>query len=79
MNFTNEGELNNTIRVLKNICCIVLEQCSLSRMGYSTLIDEANKAESFQCFINPDDPIFANPKNMIQAIILIVNKAAKNT
>lgn len=71
LNFTNEGGVNNTIRVLKNICGMwILEQCRTEWDGvdYSTLIDEANKAESFQCFINPDDPIFANPKNMIQAI-----------
>lgn len=71
LNLTNEGGVNDTIRVLKNICGMwLLERCRLEwkNTPYSTLINEANEAIPFASFINPDDPLFANPSNMIRAI-----------
>lgn len=78
LNLTNEGGINNTIRVLKNICGMwLLERCRLhwKNVPYSTLIDEAEKALPFACFINPDDSLFANPDNMIDAIRFYCEKS----
>lgn len=71
LNLTNEGGVEGTIRLLKNICGMwLLERC---RQGwgdtpYADLIAEAKAAEPFRSLINPDDPTFANPADMEQAI-----------
>ena len=71
LNFTNEGGIEGTIRVLKNICGMwLLERCrsEWSEMGYGELIAKANEAEPFRSLINPDAAIFANPESMTEAI-----------
>ncbi len=71
LNFTNEGGVAGTIRVLKNICGMwLLERCRLNwgETNYGDLIAEAQAAPSFRSLINPDDPCFANPANMNEAI-----------
>ncbi|MDO9153760.1 MAG: rhamnulokinase [Paludibacter sp.] len=75
LNFTNEGGIEGTIRFLKNICGMwLLEKCrsewgTLSdENSYSQLITDAQFADSFISFINPDDPVFANPDSMVKAI-----------
>lgn len=71
MNFTNEGGIEGTIRVLKNICGMwLLERCRAEwpEMDYPTLIAEAEAAEPFRSLINPDAPCFANPASMTEAI-----------
>ncbi|MCI1681053.1 MAG: rhamnulokinase [Bacteroides sp.] len=70
-NFTNEGGVSGTIRLLKNICGMwLLERCRAEwgETSYSDLIAEAEECEPFRCLINPDDPLFANPDSMEQAI-----------
>ena len=74
-NFTNEGGVDGTTRFLKNICGLwILEQCrkEWERKGkcytYPEIVEMANTAEPFRCFINPDDALFANPKSMLKAI-----------
>jgi rhamnulokinase len=74
-NFTNEGGVEGTTRFLKNICGMwILEQCrkEWSRQGkeysYPEIVAMAESAEPFQCFINPDDTLFANPESMLGAI-----------
>ena len=72
LNFTNEGGVEGTIRLLKNICGMwLLERCRLNwgETSYSELISEAEASESFRSLINPDDDCFANPVNMEQAIM----------
>ncbi len=72
MNFTNEGGIEGTIRVLKNICGMwLLERCRAEwpEMDYPTLIAEAEAAEPFRSLINPDAPCFANPASMTEAIV----------
>ena len=72
-NFTNEGGIEGTTRFLKNICGMwLLERC---RQEWTNAPDNINKvnadameAEPFFCFINPDDPRFANPSSMVEAI-----------
>lgn len=71
MNFTNEGGVNGTIRLLKNICGMwLLERCRAGwdETSYPELIAEANASEPFRNLIAPDDPVFANPADMEEAI-----------
>lgn len=71
LNFTNEGGVGGTIRVLKNICGMwLLERCRAEwpKMEYSELIAAAEQAEPFRSLINPDAPCFANPQSMTMAI-----------
>ncbi len=71
LNFTNEGGVEGTIRLLKNICGMwLLERCRLNwgDTSYSELINEADACEPFRSLINPDDDCFANPVNMEKAI-----------
>ena len=71
LNFTNEGGIEGTIRVLKNICGMwLLERCRTewAEMSYGELIAAAEKEEPFRSLINPDAPCFANPASMTTAI-----------
>ena len=71
MNFTNEGGIEGTIRVLKNICGMwLLERCRAEweEIGYGELIAMAEKEQAFRSLINPDAPCFANPASMTAAI-----------
>lgn len=71
-NFTNEGGVDNTIRVLKNITGLWLfERCREEFKDAPSDISElaALYLES-DCpsIVNPDDPSFANPASMTKAI-----------
>lgn len=71
LNFTNEGGVAGTIRLLKNICGMwLLERCRVGwgETSYPELIAEAEAAEPFRSLINPDDALFANPDDMQTAI-----------
>lgn len=75
-NITNEGGVEGTIRVLKNITGMwILEEClkSWKRQGteytYPELVAMAAASEPFKCFIDPDDPGFVAPADMPTAII----------
>lgn len=71
LNFTNEGGVAGTIRLLKNICGMwLLERCRLvwGDVSYPELIAEANASEPFRSLINPDDACFSNPADMTAAI-----------
>lgn len=74
-NFTNEGGIEGTTRFLKNITGMwLLEQCrkEWERAGrtysYPEIVQMAEQAVPFRCFVNPDDPCFANPESMSEAI-----------
>ena len=72
-NFTNEGGIEGTTRFLKNICGMwLLERCRQEWTDAPTDINQLNSeamtAEPFRSLINPDDPRFANPISMIEAI-----------
>lgn len=74
LNFTNEGGADGSIRFLKNICGMwLIEQCKREweaehKVSYEEIVEAAQNAKPFVSFINPDAPIFANPKSMIEAI-----------
>ena len=74
-NFTNEGGIEGTTRFLKNICGMWLyERCrkewpeEVRRLSHPELQGSAMQVEAFRSIINPDDPVFANPSIMIEAI-----------
>jgi len=75
-NFTNEGGAFNTIRFLKNVQGMwFIEQirASLMKRGYNytyqELTEMATKAPGFKSFIDPDDPRFLAPLDMIDEIM----------
>lgn len=72
-NFTNEGGIEGTTRFLKNICGMwLLERCRKEWTDAPADVNEINKAAmtapAFRSIINPDDPRFANPTSMVEAI-----------
>lgn len=73
LNFTNEGGIDGTTRFLKNICGMwIYERCRKewadAPKSHSELQAEAMKQPAFRSMINPDDPLFANPRSMLGAI-----------
>ncbi|MBQ9920754.1 MAG: rhamnulokinase [Clostridia bacterium] len=82
--FTNEGGYGNTIRFLKNIMGLWLEQESKrqwEREGEKTTYDELSNAamasEPFKCFINPDDHSFMAPGNLPKRIAEFCEKTGQ--
>ena len=72
-NFTNEGGIEGTTRFLKNICGLwLLERCRKewtdAPADVAQIVADCQEATAFQCSINPDDPSFANPPSMVEAI-----------
>jgi len=75
LNFTNEGGIEGTTRFLKNITGMwILEQSRKiwSAEGrnytYAQFAEMARNESTFPSLINPDDPRFAAPANMVAAI-----------
>ncbi len=74
-NLTNEGGIGGTTRLLRNVMGLwLLEGCrkSWAREGtqdtYETLSGLAEQSQAFQQIVDPDDPRFINPENMVAAI-----------
>jgi rhamnulokinase len=74
-NFTNEGGVGSTFRLLKNIMGLwLLEECrrdwekSGLRYGYGELMDMAGNAPAFPSLIDPDDPVFLPAGGMTERI-----------
>ncbi|MBQ6190882.1 MAG: rhamnulokinase [Bacteroidaceae bacterium] len=72
-NFTNEGGIEGTTRFLKNICGLwLLERCRKEWTDAPQDVNQVNRdamtAEPHRSRINPDDPRFANPRSMVEAI-----------
>ena len=74
-NFTNEGGIEGTTRFLKNITGMwLLEQCrkvwaaSGKDYSYDALVRMATDEAAYSGRINPDDPRFANPADMVKEI-----------
>ena len=72
-NFTNEGGIEGTTRFLKNICGLwLLERCRKEWTDAPSDVNEVNRgamtAPPVRCIINTDDPRFANPPSMVEAI-----------
>ena len=75
VNFTNEGGVGGTIRLLKNIMGLwLVQECrrAWERGGvtydYAALMKMADAATPFASIVNPDDPSFVLPTSMPGAI-----------
>lgn len=76
MNFTNEGGVCGTYRLLKNIMGLwILEECKRrwekergDRLDYADMLAAAEAAPAFRSFIDPDDGRFLHPPDMPEAI-----------
>ena len=82
LNFTNEGGIEGTTRFLKNITGMwLLEQCRKvwkaqgKDYSYAELESMARAEAAFPGRINPDDPRFANPANMVSVISSAVERS----
>ncbi|MFK8111319.1 MAG: rhamnulokinase family protein [Rubripirellula sp.] len=75
LNFTNEGGVSGSTRLLKNIGGLwVFQQIrkSLERQGaapsWEEMVQAAQDASPFELLLNPDDPALAAPVDMIEEI-----------
>ncbi len=75
LNFTNEGGVNGTTRLLKNVMGLwMLQGCrnSWSAQGqngtYAELVELANREPAFAHLVDPDDELFLRPADMLDAI-----------
>ncbi len=72
--FTNEGGIEGSTRFLKNITGMwLLQECKRiwdldKAHDYASLAEMSKKAKGFRSLIDPDDPSFLNPENMIHSI-----------
>ncbi|MDR1938812.1 MAG: rhamnulokinase [Tannerellaceae bacterium] len=74
-NFTNEGGIEGTTRFLKNVTGMwLLEECrrEWEKKGrsytYPQIVEMARASGDFPSTVNPDDPVFARPLSMCEAI-----------
>jgi len=82
LNFTNEGGIDGTTRFLKNITGMWLLEQSRKVWGaegrtysYAELEAMAQAEAAFPGRINPDDPRFAAPANMVEEIVAVIGPA----
>jgi rhamnulokinase len=75
LNLTNEGGLDGTYRLLKNIMGLwLVQQCKRAfdargrEYEYGQLAQMAAKASALRSIVNPDDSRFLNPPDMPKAI-----------
>ncbi|MBA2943977.1 rhamnulokinase [Paenibacillus sp. CGMCC 1.16610] len=74
-NFTNEGGVYGTNRLLKNIMGLwLIQECKRTwdkegkNLSFADLVKLAEQAKPFQSFIDPDDDMFLNPQHMPKQI-----------
>jgi rhamnulokinase len=75
LNFSNEGGVGRTTRLLKNVMGLwMLQSCRKSwaamgrRFTYGELMEAAGREPGFAHLIDPDDPSFTRPDDMPSAI-----------
>jgi rhamnulokinase len=75
LNFTNEGGVGGTTRLLKNICGLwLVQECRRvwseagTTYSWEHLTQAAMSAQPLAAFINPDAPEFMSPPDMPEAI-----------
>jgi len=86
LNFTNEGGVEGTTRFLKNIMGMWLIQEAQRiweeegfKYSWPEMVEMARKSEAFKFLINPDDSMFLNPRNMVQAVRDFCYQTAQGT
>jgi rhamnulokinase len=84
LNVTNEGGIDGTYRLLKNIMGLwLVQECRRSfersgkPLGYGELTERAGRAPAFRSLIEPDDPAFLSPDDMPSAIAGWCRKAGQ--
>jgi rhamnulokinase len=85
LNFTNEGGVGGTTRLLKNIVGLWLLQACRQRwiaggvtMSYDDLVSQArDHAEPFRTLLDVDDPSFLNPSDMPAAIVAFAHRTGQ--
>ena len=85
-NFTNEGGVDGTFRILKNIMGLwLLQECKRiwshpdTDYTYSALINMSASSRPFKTLIDPDHISLLNPENMPKAISSLAKKAKEPT
>jgi rhamnulokinase len=85
LNFTNEGGVGGTVRLLKNICGLwLLERCRKDwrsedrAVEYQELLAQAAAEPPLQHLVNPDDGSFVLPQHMPQAIAAFCAKSGQS-
>jgi rhamnulokinase len=75
LNMTNEGGIDGTYRLLKNITGLwLVQQCKRSfdnaghKYDYARLAQMAARSKPLRSVVNPDDPSFLNPPDMPEAM-----------
>lgn len=81
-NFTNEGGVGGTFRILKNIMGLwIIQECrriwaeSGEEYSYAALVRRAEASKPFKTMVNPDHSSLLNPKNMLAALSELARKA----
>jgi rhamnulokinase len=85
LNFTNEGGVCGTTRLLKNIAGLwLLQSCRKSwadegrTFTYEELLEAAaGQQDAFRSLFDPDDPVFLNPDHMPAAIALYCSRTGQ--
>src|SRR5258706_7755422 len=74
-NFSNEGGVCGTTRLLKNVMGLwMLQRCRRSwadlgrKFAYGELMEAAGREPGFRYLVDPDDASFSQPDDMLQAI-----------
>ena len=86
LNFTNEGGVGGTVRLLKNICGLwLLERCRKDwqsegrAIEYQELFAQAAAEPPLQHLVNPDDSSFILPEHMPQAVAAFCVNSGQST
>ncbi len=73
--YTNEGAVDGSIRLLKNIMGLwIIQECKREwdrrsdKVDFAQLVEMAKSAPAFKAFIDVDDPCFLAPGNMPERI-----------
>lgn len=81
LNFTNEGGVAHTYRVLKNLTGFWilrgLKEDVAKELSYDRMMEEAVRARKFRCFYNPNHPLFFNPESMKAAVDEFMRKSGQ--
>ena len=84
LNYTNEGGVDGTIRVLKNVAGMWLLEESRRQWrrdghdySWEDLLEQATTAKPFLCFLDPDDPAFAQPGDLPNAVKTFCKKSGQ--
>jgi sugar (pentulose or hexulose) kinase len=82
LGFTNERGCNHTFRTLKNIVGLWLVQgiqkAVTGNPSFAELEAMANRAEENDLLVNPEDPLFYNPDDMIRAFDTYFEKTGQS-